>query len=42
MENEKWIGGGWKAGDVDHRMPPEKGEGPTSAEVVTAYMQMKQ
>jgi hypothetical protein len=30
MENEKWI-----AGDVDRRTPPEQGEEPTSAEVVT-------
>ena len=35
MENEKWIGDGWKAGDVDHRTLSEQGEGPTSAEVVT-------
>jgi hypothetical protein len=35
MENEKWIGDGSKAGDVDCRTPPEQGEGPTSAEGVT-------
>ena len=35
MENEKWIGDGLKVGDVDRRTPPEQGEGPTSAEVVT-------
>ena len=33
-ENETWIGGDQKAGDFD-RTPPEQGEGPTSAEVVT-------
>ena len=32
-ENETWIGGDQKAGD--RRTPPEQGEGPTSAEVVT-------
>ena len=35
MENERWICDGKKAGDVDRRTPPEQGEGPTSAEVVT-------
>jgi hypothetical protein len=29
MENEKWISDGWKVGDVDRRMSPEQGEGPT-------------
>ena len=29
MENEKWIG------DVDRRMPPKQGEGPSSVEVMT-------
>jgi hypothetical protein len=38
MENEKWIGNGWKAGEVDRRTPPKLGEGPTSAEVVTAVL----
>ena len=35
MENEKWIGDGKKAGDITRRTPPEQGEGPTLAEVVT-------
>jgi hypothetical protein len=35
MENEKWINDGSKTGDADLRMPPEQGEEPTSAEVVT-------
>ena len=34
-ETETWIGGDQKAGDVDRRTPPEQGEGPTSAAVVT-------
>jgi hypothetical protein len=33
--NERWIGDGWKTGDVDRRTQPEQGEEPTSAEVVT-------
>ena len=37
MENEKWIGGGMETGDVDCRKPPEQGEGPTLAEVVTLH-----
>ena len=39
MENEKWIGAGQKAGDDVRRTPPEQGEGPTWAEVVTVYEQ---
>ena len=39
MENEKWIDDGQKDGDVDHRTPPENGEGPTSAEVVTTNLE---
>uniref|UniRef100_A0A8C7JEF9 Ig-like domain-containing protein n=1 Tax=Oncorhynchus kisutch TaxID=8019 RepID=A0A8C7JEF9_ONCKI len=35
MEKEKWIGGSQKAGDDNRRTPPEQGEAPTSAEVVT-------
>ena len=35
MENEKWISEGQKVSDVDRRTPPEQGEGPNLAEVVT-------
>ena len=35
MKDERWIGDGLKTGDVDRRTPPEKGEEPTLAEVVT-------
>ena len=35
IENEKWIGDSQKVDDFDRQTPPEQGEGPTSAEVVT-------
>ena len=38
MENEKWISDGLKVGDFERRTPPEQGEGPTSAEVVTCML----
>ena len=39
MENEKWISYGQKTGDVDHRTPPEQGEGLTV--VTPAYKSIK-
>jgi hypothetical protein len=35
MEKETWIGGSVNACDDDRRTPPEQGEAPTSAKVVT-------
>ena len=41
MENEKWIGDGQKADDIDRQTPLEQGERPTPAEVVTLCTPMQ-